>query len=63
MQTLLCPTYDRYLSLPENSITCFDDIEYAFMGRYVDPIAYHTILTQFNQIHLENNEKIKDFNL
>jgi hypothetical protein len=63
MQTLIGPAYDWYLSLPENLITCFDDIEYAFMGRYAHHVAYHTLLTQFTQIHLEKNEKIRDFNL
>jgi hypothetical protein len=33
------------------------------MTRYAQPIAYHTLLTQFTQIHLQKGERIKDFNL
>jgi hypothetical protein len=41
----------------------FDDIEDMFMTIYAQPIAYHTLLTQFTQIHLQKGERIKDFNL
>jgi hypothetical protein len=46
-----------------HSITCFDDIEYAFINIYAQPMEYHALLTQFTQIHLEKNEKIRDFNI
>jgi hypothetical protein len=45
------------------SIGSFDDIEDMFMTRYVDHIAYHTLLTQFTQIHFQKGERIMDFNL
>jgi len=32
------------------------------MTMYEPPIAYHTFLTQFTQIHLKKGERIKDFN-
>jgi hypothetical protein len=38
-------------------------MEDVFMARYAQLVAYHTLLTQFTQIHLEKNERIKDFNL
>jgi hypothetical protein len=63
LQTLIGPTYDWYLSLPENTISSFDDMEDVFMYKFVPPIAYHTLLTQFTQIHLQKNERIKDFNV
>jgi hypothetical protein len=63
LQTLIGPTYEWYLSLPTQSIGSFDDIEDMFMTRYAQPIAYHTFLTQFTQIHLQKGERIKDFNL
>jgi hypothetical protein len=45
------------------SITWFNGIEDVFLSQYTQPIAYHTLLTQFTQIHLEKNEKIREFNL
>jgi hypothetical protein len=30
---------------------------------YAPPIAYHTLLTQFTQIHLKKGERIRYFNL
>ena len=35
----------------------------AFLFRYSQPVPYYTLLTDFTQIHLEKNEKIRDFNL
>jgi len=43
LQTLIGPTYDWYLSLLTDSITYFDDIEYAFMNIYAHLVAYHTL--------------------
>lgn len=51
------------MSLPAQSISSFDDIEAMFMTMYEPPIAYHTLLTQFIQIHLKKGERIRDFNL
>jgi len=34
-----------------------------FITMYAPLIAYHTLLTQFTQIHLKKGERIKDFNL
>ena len=63
LQTLIRPTYDWYISLPTQSIGSFDDLESMFMTMYAPPIAYHTLLTQFTQIHLKKEERIRDFNL
>lgn len=63
LQTLVDPTYNWYLSLPDHSISSFDDMEDAFLFRYSQPIPYYTLLTDFTQIHLEKNEKLRDFNL
>jgi len=51
LQTLIGPTYDWYLSLSENTITYFDDIEYECIHVYVHPMECHTLITQFTQIH------------
>lgn len=56
-------SYDWYLRLPTSLVTCFNDIEDAFLLRYFQPIAYHTFLMEFSQIHLEKNAKNKYFNL
>jgi hypothetical protein len=63
LQTLIGPAYEWYLSLPTQSIGSFDDLENMFMTMYAPPIAYHTFLTQFTQIHLKKGERIRDFNL
>jgi hypothetical protein len=34
-----------------------------FLTKYAHPIAYHTLLTKFTQIHLQKGERIRDFNL
>lgn len=61
LQTLVGLAYDWYLSLPENSITYFNDIEDTFFNQYSQSVAYHTFLTEFTQINLQKNEKICDF--
>jgi hypothetical protein len=63
LQMLIGPSYEWYMSLPSWSISSFDDLETMFMTMYAPPIAYHTFLTQFTQIHLRKGERIKDFNL
>ena len=63
LQTLVGPAYDWYLYFPIGSITCFNDIEDAFLLRYSQLMAYHTLLTEFTKIHLEKNKEIRDFNL
>jgi hypothetical protein len=44
-------------------VSSFDDLETMFLIMYVPPVAYHTLLTQFTQIHLKTGERIRDFNL
>jgi hypothetical protein len=61
LQTLIGPTYEWYISLPTQSIGSFDDLENMFMTMYAPPVAYHTLLTQFTQIHLKKGERIKGF--
>jgi hypothetical protein len=63
LKTLIGTAYEWYLSLPTHSIASFDDVESMFMTMYVPPVMYHTLLTQFTQIHLKKGEKIRDFNL
>jgi hypothetical protein len=63
LQTLIGLAYEWYISLPAQSISSFDDIEAMFMTMHEPPIAYHTLLTQFIQIHLKKGERIRDFNL
>jgi hypothetical protein len=33
------------------------------MYKLAPPIAYHTLITQFTQIYLQKNERIRDFNV
>jgi hypothetical protein len=63
IQTLICPAYEWYLYLLARSIGSFDDLENMFMTMYALHVAYHTLLTQFTQIHLNKEERIRDFNL
>jgi hypothetical protein len=63
LQTLIGPTYEWYMSLSSWSIASFDDIETIFMTMYAPRVAYHTLLTQFTQMHLKEGERIRDFNL
>jgi hypothetical protein len=51
------------MSLPARSISSFDDLETMFLTVYALPTTYHTLLTQFTQIHLKKGERIRDFNL
>lgn len=63
LYTLVGLAYDWYLYIPVGSITCLNDLEYVFLSRYAKPIAYHTLLTQLTQIHLDKNERIRYFHL
>jgi hypothetical protein len=63
LQTSIGPTHEWYMSLPAWSIVSFNDIETMFMTMYVPPITYHTLLTQFTQIHLKKGERIRYFKL
>jgi hypothetical protein len=63
LQTLIGPTYEWYMSLPTPSILSFDDLETMFMTMYAPLVSYHTLLTQFTQIHLKKGERIRYFNL
>lgn len=66
---LLKPFWTFFLGFPQlpyipvGSITCLNDLEYVFLSRYAKPIAYHTLLTQLTQIHLDKNERIRYFHL
>jgi hypothetical protein len=55
LQTLIVPTYGWYLSLPEKTISYFDNVGHVFMYKLMPPISYHTLLTQCNQIHLQKD--------
>ena len=55
LQTLVGPTYDWYLYLSKNSITCFNDIKDSILNQYSQPVAYHMLLIEFTQIHLQKN--------
>jgi hypothetical protein len=63
LQTLTGQAYEWYTSLPIRSISDFDDIEKSFFTMYAPPVAYHTLLTNFTQIHMIKGERIRDFNL
>jgi hypothetical protein len=58
LQTLIGQAYEWYMSLPANSISSFDDLEAMFLTMYAPPVAYHTLLMQFTQIHLKKGERI-----
>jgi hypothetical protein len=59
---LIGTTYEWYLSLPSQSIKSFDELENIFMTMYAPPMEYHTLLTQFTQVHLKKGERIRYFN-
>jgi hypothetical protein len=63
LETLVEQAYELYLSLPAQSISPSDDLENILLTMYAPPLAYHTLLTHFTQIHFKNIERIKDFNL
>jgi hypothetical protein len=51
LQTLIGKSYEWYMSLPINFISTFYDLEATILTMYSPPIEYHTLLTQFTQIH------------
>jgi hypothetical protein len=51
------------MTLPSISICSFDDLEAIFVTIFTPPISYHTLLTNFTQIGLRKNERIRYFNL
>jgi hypothetical protein len=63
LQTLSGQAYEWYTTLPTRSIGSFDDLESMFLTMFSPPVAYHTLLTNFTQIWLKKNERIRDFNL
>jgi len=63
LQTLIGIAYAWFIFLPNQSISSFDDLKSMFITMYAQPIAYHTLLTQFTQIHIKKGERIMDFNL
>jgi hypothetical protein len=63
LQTLSGRAYEWYTTLPSRSIGSFNDLEAMFLTMFSPPIAYHTLLTDFTQIGLRKNERIRDFNL
>jgi hypothetical protein len=63
LQTLSGQAYEWYTTFPTRSIDSFDDLEAMFLNMFAPPVAYHTLLTNFTQICLKKNERIRDFNL
>jgi hypothetical protein len=63
LQTLSGRPYEWYTTLPSRSILSFNDIEAMFLTKFSPPIGYHTLLTNFTQIGLRKNERIRYFNL
>jgi hypothetical protein len=63
LQTLLGRAYEWYSKFPIRSILSFNDLESMLLNMFTPPITYHTLLTDFTQIGLRNNERIRDFNL
>jgi hypothetical protein len=63
LQTLLGRAYEWYTALPSRSIGSFNDLEAMFLTISTPQVAYHTLLNDFTQIGLSNNERIRDFNL
>jgi hypothetical protein len=63
LQTLSGQAYEWYTTFPTRSIRSFDDFEAMFLSMFSPPVAYHTLLTNFTQICLKKNERIRDFNL
>jgi hypothetical protein len=63
LQTLSGQAYEWYTTFPTRSIGSFDDLESMFLTMFSPPVAYHTLLTNFTQICLKKNERIRDFNL
>jgi hypothetical protein len=62
LQTLSGQDYEWYTSFPTRSIDSFDDLEMMFLNMFSPPVTYHTLLTNFTQICLKKNERIRDFN-
>jgi hypothetical protein len=63
LQTLSGRAYEWYMTLPTRSIGSFNDLEAMFLTMFAPPVAYHTLLTNFTQIGLRKNERIRYFNL
>jgi hypothetical protein len=63
LQTLSERAYEWYTMFPSRSIRSFNDLEAMFLTMFSPPISYHTLLTDFTQIGLRKNERIRDFNL
>jgi hypothetical protein len=63
LQTLSRRYYEWYTTLPSRSIVSFNDLKAMFLTMFTPPIAYHTLITNFNQIGLRKNERIPYFNL
>jgi hypothetical protein len=63
LQTLSGRAYEWYTKLPNRSIQSFNDLKAMLPTMFAPPISYHTLLTDFTQIGLRNNERIQDFNL
>ena len=55
LQTIVGQTFDRYLSLTTTWISYFNYTKDAILVRHSQPIAYHTLLTEFTQIHLRRH--------
>jgi hypothetical protein len=63
LQTLSERSYEWYTTFPSRAIRSFNDLGAMFLTMFPPPISYHTLLTDFTQIGLRKNERIRDFNL
>jgi len=63
LQTLLVLAYEWCMKFATISIGSFDDLENLFLTMFSPPDVYHTLITNFNQIFLKNNERIRHLNI
>jgi hypothetical protein len=63
LQTLSKRAYEWYTIFPSRSIHSFNNLEAILLTMFAPPISYHTLLTDFSQIGLRKNRRIRDFNL
>jgi hypothetical protein len=62
LQNLSGQAYEWYTSIPTRSINSFDDLETMLFNMFAPPIVYNTLLTNFTEIRLNKNERIRVFN-
>jgi len=63
IQTLLGKAYECYTTFTSISIGSFDDLKAMFLNMFSPPVTYHTLLTNFTQICLKKNDRIRDIDL